>query len=93
MGASIAQKLAGEGHEVTLVTQAERDRRLHGIHARGARCFTATCTASACDMHAYTMLERIEPGVCHAYNVWDPDHKETFEVDSVVLCTGAALKR
>ena len=39
------------------------------------------------DIHTYTMLEKIEPGVCHAYDVWNPAHKEQFEVDTVVLCT------
>jgi dimethylamine/trimethylamine dehydrogenase len=87
MGASVAQKLAGEGHKVTLVTQSGAiadymeytleapmlHRDLHRLHV---------------DMHTSTMLERIEPGVCHAYNIWDPEgHKQTFEVDSVVLCT------
>ena len=38
-------------------------------------------------IHTHTMLDRIEPGVCHAYNVWDPSHTEQFEVDSVVLST------
>jgi hypothetical protein len=33
------------------------------------------------------MLDSIEPGVCHAYDVWNPEHKEDFEVDTVVLCT------
>jgi dimethylamine/trimethylamine dehydrogenase len=86
MGASIAQKLAGEGHDVTLVTQAgeiagymeytlEAPMLHRDLHRLGV------------DMHVYTMLERIEPGACHAYNIWDPDHKQTFEVDSVVLCT------
>ena len=28
------------------------------------------------DIRTYTMLEKIEPGVCHAYNVWNPAHKE-----------------
>ncbi|HSI80645.1 MAG TPA: FAD-dependent oxidoreductase, partial [Solirubrobacterales bacterium] len=86
VGASIAQKLAGEGHEVYLVTQRgdianymeytlegpmlHRDLHRLGVH-----------------MHTYTMLEKIEPGVCHGYNIWNPDHKEQFEVDSVVLCT------
>ena len=50
------------------------------------------------DIHTYTMLEKIEPGVCHAYDVWNPAHKEQFEVDTVVLCTArisddAALPR
>jgi dimethylamine/trimethylamine dehydrogenase len=33
------------------------------------------------------MLEKIEPGACHAYNIWDTGHKDVFEVDTVVLCT------
>jgi dimethylamine/trimethylamine dehydrogenase len=33
------------------------------------------------------MVERFEPGVARAYNVWNPAHKQEFEVDSVVLCT------
>jgi dimethylamine/trimethylamine dehydrogenase len=40
------------------------------------------------DIQVYTMLERIEPGACHAYNIWNPDHTHTIETDSVVLCTG-----
>ena len=36
MGVSVAQKLAGEGHEVHLRDPGGRHRRLHGLHARGA---------------------------------------------------------
>ena len=86
MGASIAQKLAGEGHEVTLVTQAGE--------IAGYMEYTLEAPMLHRDLHrvgvniqVYTMLDRIEPGVCHAYNIWDPDHKQAFEVDSVVLCT------
>jgi dimethylamine/trimethylamine dehydrogenase len=39
------------------------------------------------DIRTYTMVDKIEPGVCHTANVWHPAHTETFEVDSVVLCT------
>jgi dimethylamine/trimethylamine dehydrogenase len=40
-------------------------------------------------VHIYpeTHVDRFEPGLVSAYNVWDPSHKEEFEVDSVVLCT------
>jgi dimethylamine/trimethylamine dehydrogenase len=38
-------------------------------------------------IHTYTMLEKIEPGGCTAYNVWNPAHKDEFDVDTVVLCT------
>src|SRR4029079_5921203 len=37
-------------------------------------------------IHPYTMLEKIEPGVCRAFNVWNPAHKDELEVDTVVLC-------
>ncbi len=46
-----------------------------------------TCDRLGVDIHTYTMLEKIEPGVCHAYDVWNPAHKQQFEVDTVVLCT------
>ena len=36
MGVSVAQKLAGEGHEVHLLTQMGDIAELHGVHARGA---------------------------------------------------------
>ena len=86
MGVSIAQKLAGEGKDVTLVTQMgdvanymeftlEAPMLHRDLHRLGVK------------IHTYTMLEKIEPGVCHAYNVWNPAHKEQFEVDTVVLCT------
>ena len=70
MGASVAQKLAGEGKQVHLLTQVgdiagymeytleapmlHRDLHRLGVH-----------------IHPYTMLEKIEPGACHAYNVWN----------------------
>jgi dimethylamine/trimethylamine dehydrogenase len=86
MGVSIAQRLAGEGKDVTILTQLGDvanymeytleapmlHRDLHRLHV---------------NIRPYTMLEKIEPGVCHAYNIWNPDHKEQFEVDTVVLCT------
>jgi dimethylamine/trimethylamine dehydrogenase len=86
MGASVAQKLAGEGHDVYLLTQAgdvanymeytlEAPMLHRDLHRLGVR------------IHPYTMVERLEPGVAHAYNVWNPEHKEQFEIDSVVLCT------
>lgn len=86
MGVSIAQKLAGEGKDVTLVTQMgdvanymeftlEAPMLHRDLHRLGVK------------IHTYTMLEKIEPGACHAYNVWNPAHKEQFEVDTVVLCT------
>jgi dimethylamine/trimethylamine dehydrogenase len=86
MGASVAQKLAGEGHEVQLLTQAG-DIASYMEYTLEAPMLHRDLHRLGVDMHVYTMLERIEPGACHAYNIWDPDHKQTFEVDSVVLCT------
>jgi dimethylamine/trimethylamine dehydrogenase len=39
------------------------------------------------DIRTYTMVESIEPGAVQLYNVWDPRHKDTVDVDTVVLCT------
>lgn len=86
MGVSIAQKLAGEGHEVTLVTQAG-DIANYMHYTLEAPMLHRDLHRLGVDIHTYTMLERIEPGVCHAYNVWNPAHKHEFEVDTVVLCT------
>ena len=86
MGASIAQKLAGEGKQVTLVTQAS-DVAGYMEFTLEAPMLHRDLHRLGVDIHTYTMLERIEPGVCHAYNIWHPDHKHTFDVDTVVLCT------
>ena len=86
MGVSVAQKLAGEGHEVTFVTQAGEIAN-YMDYTLEAPMLHRDLDRLGVDIHTYTMLEKIEPGVCHAYNVWNPAHKEQFEVDSVVLCT------
>ena len=86
MGVSVAQKLAGEGHEVTLVTQAAEIAD-YMDYTLEAPMLHRDLDRLGVDIHTYTMLEKIEPGVCHAYDVWNPAHKEQFEVDTVVLCT------
>lgn len=86
MGASVAQKLAGEGHEVQLVTQAG-DIANYMEYTLEAPMLHRDLHRLNVGIHTYTMLDKIEPGVCHAYNVWNPAHKEQFEVDTVVLCT------
>ena len=86
MGVSIAQKLAGEGHEVTLVTQAG-DIADYMHYTLEAPMLHRDLHRLGVDIHTYTMLEKIEPGAVHAYNVWNPAHKHEFEVDTVVLCT------
>ena len=86
MGVSVAQKLAGEGHEVHLLTQLG-DIAEYMEYTLEAPMLHRDLHRLGVDIHPYTMLEKIEPGVCHAYNVWHPAHKELFEVDTVVLCT------
>jgi dimethylamine/trimethylamine dehydrogenase len=86
MGVSVAQKLAGEGHEVHIVTQAA-DIAKYMDYTLEAPMLHRDLHRLGVKVHPQTMLEKIEPGVCHGYNVWDPSHKERFEVDSVVLCT------
>ncbi len=86
MGASVAQKLAGEGHLVTLVTQMPvvagymeqtleapmMHRELHRLHV---------------DLRTDTLVERLEPGRVLLQSGWDPDDRSDVEVDTVVLCT------
>ncbi|HXO10262.1 MAG TPA: FAD-dependent oxidoreductase, partial [Solirubrobacteraceae bacterium] len=86
MGVSVAQKLAGEGHDVTFVTQAAEIAN-YMDYTLEAPMLHRDLDRLGVDIHTYTMLEKIEPGVCHAYDVWNPAHKQQFEVDTVVLCT------
>jgi dimethylamine/trimethylamine dehydrogenase len=86
MGVSVAQKLAGEGHEVTLLTPAAMIAS-HMQYTLEAPMLHRDLRRLGVDIRTYTMLERIEPGICHAYDVWNPTDKQQFEVDTVVLCT------
>jgi len=86
MGASVAQKLAGEGHQVHLLTQMG-DIAGYMEYTLEAPMLHRDLHRLGVDIRPYTMLEKIEPGACHAYNIWDESHKEVFEVDTVVLCT------
>lgn len=38
-------------------------------------------------MYPETMIEELDSGTVTTYNVWDPSHKDRFQVDSVVLCS------
>jgi dimethylamine/trimethylamine dehydrogenase len=86
MGASVAQKLAGEGKQVQLLTQVG-DIAGYMEYTLEAPMLHRDLHRLGVGIHPYTMLEKIEPGACHAYNIWNPAHKEVFEVDTVVLCT------
>jgi dimethylamine/trimethylamine dehydrogenase len=86
MGASVAQKLAGQGKQVHLLTQLG-DIAGYMEYTLEAPMLHRDLHRLGVDIRPYTMLEKVEPGACHAYNVWNPAHKEVFEVDTVVLCT------
>jgi dimethylamine/trimethylamine dehydrogenase len=86
VGASVAQKLAGEGKQVYLLTQVG-DIAGYMEYTLEAPMLHRDLHRLGVSIHPYTMLEKIEPGACHAFNVWNPAHKEVFEVDTVVLCT------
>jgi dimethylamine/trimethylamine dehydrogenase len=86
MGTAIAQKLAGEGHEVTILTQMP-DFANYMEYTLEAPMLHRDLHRLKVRMHPYTMVEKIEPGRVSAHNMWDESHKEQFDVDSVVLCT------
>jgi dimethylamine/trimethylamine dehydrogenase len=86
MGASIAQKLAGEGKDVTLVTQAA-DVADYMHYTLEAPMLHRDLHRLGVDIRTYTMVDSIEPGACTLYNVWDDRHKDKVGVDTVVLCT------
>ena len=86
MGASIAQKLAGEGKDVTLVTQAA-DVADYMHYTLEAPMLHRDLHRLGVDIRIYTMVDSIAPGAVELFNVWDGRHKDTVEVDTVVLCT------
>ena len=71
MGASVAQKLAGEGHDVTLVTQAAEIAH-YMDYTLEAPMLHRDLERLGVNIHTYTMLEKIEPGVCHALRRLEP---------------------
>ncbi len=86
MGASVAQKLASEGHDVILMTHVNEFASFMRFSLE-ATMMHRELHRLRVDLRPHTMVSRLEPGVVHAYNVWDESQTETLEVDSVVLCT------
>ena len=89
MGVTIAQKFAGEGKDVTLVTPAAKlasymDYTLEGpmLHRELRRLGVKILQE--------TMVESIAPGFCEVFNVWQPEKRSSIEIDSIVLCTQRA---
>jgi dimethylamine/trimethylamine dehydrogenase len=86
MGVSVAQKLAGAGHQVTLATQfpvlaSYMDRTLEGpmmhreLHRLGV------------ELRTETVVEAINPGQVTVQNAWNPAEKDSIEIDTLVLST------
>lgn len=86
VGIAVAEKLAGEGKQVQLVTHQatfgaymqytlETPMSMRALHRLDV------------SLHPYTMLTQITPGTCHLCNVWNEDERYVVEVDSVVLAT------
>ena len=87
MGVSVAQKLAGEGHEVHARDAGRRHRALHGLHARGADAPPRPPSPRRQDPPADDAREDRARRVPRATTSGTPAHKERIEVDSVVLST------
>jgi dimethylamine/trimethylamine dehydrogenase len=87
MGVTLAQKLAGEGHEVWLLTQ-RGDIAKYMDFTLEAPMMHRELHRLGVHIQMETMVEELDAGKVSTYNVWDPSHKETFEVDTVVLCAG-----
>jgi dimethylamine/trimethylamine dehydrogenase len=87
MGVSLAEKLASEGKQVTLMTHLghiapymhftlEAPNQHRKLHSLGV------------DIVTYHLPTRIEPGAVHASHVYDVEgHEQTWETDAVVLVT------
>jgi dimethylamine/trimethylamine dehydrogenase len=86
VGASVAQKLAAEGHEVILMTHVDEVATLMRYTLEGTM-MKRELHRLRVELKTHTMVERVEPGVVHAYNVWDPAQTEAIEIDTLVLNT------
>jgi len=86
MGSTLAEKLAREGHEVTLVTPLhyasafaeytlEHPRVMRTLHKLGVNVISE---------HT---IDEIQPGQVKGTHVYDEEHKVTWQADSVVLVT------
>ncbi len=86
MGASLAQKLASEGHDVTLMTHQNEFISFMRLSLEGSM-MNRELHRLGVKLRPHTMVSQIAPGHVQAYDVWDESRTETIEVDSVVLCT------
>ena len=89
MGVSVAQQLAGAGHEVTLVTDA-MEFGGYMKYTLDQAFMLRDLTRMRVTMLPATTVDEIEPGTVRLSNVWDPSMEDTIEVDSVVLSTQRA---
>ncbi len=86
MGVSVAQKLAGQGHDVTMVTPLPEVAQYMDFTLE-APMMHRELERLGVKIRANTMVESLEPGKATLYKVWAEDQKEDVLFDSVVLCT------
>ena len=86
VGASVAQHLAARGHDVTLMTHVDEFASLMRLTLEGTM-MRRELHGLGVHLRPHSMVSHIEPGVVHAYNVWDESQTDTIEVDTVVLNT------
>ena len=86
MGVSIAQKLAGAGHDVTLVGPAA-DIGAYMHYTLEAPMMARDLSRLGVKIHTHTMVDRVGPGHVRVSDVWDPSKTKDFDVDTVVMCT------
>lgn len=89
MGVTVAQQLAGMGHDVTLVTDA-LEFGGYTKYTLDQAFILRDLTRMRVTMLPGRTVDAIEPGAVQVSNVWDPSLMDTIEIDSVVLSTQRA---
>lgn len=91
MGASLAQKLASDGHQVRLVTPAG-DATGYLNFTLEAPMMRRDLAMLGVEIQENTVLDSVEPGLCHTSDVWS-GRRADIEVDTLVMCTSRIADR
>jgi dimethylamine/trimethylamine dehydrogenase len=86
MGSALAEKLAREGHTVTLVTPLYQVAPFTEYTLELPR-IKRTLFSLNVDVVTEHTLDHIEPGVAKGTHIYDPRKSAVWEIDSVVLVT------
>ena len=86
MGSALAEKLAREGHTVTLVTPLSQIAPFTEYTLELPR-IKRTLFALNIDIVTEHTLDRIEPGVAKGSHIYDPRKTAVWDIDRVVLVT------